>query len=83
MKISAAVPLALLIAYVVTRAEPSRRWRVAGAHIGTAMGIAFIAVVPFMQRSNPTLGMVDLDAARLVDRAARRWSSASSRPWEP
>ncbi len=60
VKISAAVPLALLIAYVVTRAEPSRRWRVAGAHIGTAMGIAFIAVVPFMQSSNPTLGMMDL-----------------------
>jgi hypothetical protein len=60
VKISAAVPLALLIAYVIARAEPSRRWRVAGAHIGTALGIAFIAAVPFMQRSNPTLGMVEL-----------------------
>jgi alpha-1,6-mannosyltransferase len=60
VKISAAVPLVLLIAYVVTRAEPSRRWKVAAAHICTVMGIGFIAVVPFMQRSNPTLGMVEL-----------------------
>ena len=60
VKVSAAVPLALLIAYVIARAEPSRRWRVAGAHIGTAAGIAFIAAVPFMQTSNPTLGMVEL-----------------------
>lgn len=60
VKISAAVPLALLIAYVIARAEPSRRWRVAGSHIGTATGIAFIAAVPFMQSSNPTLGMVEL-----------------------
>ena len=60
VKISAIVPLALLIAYVITRTEPSRRWRVGAAHIGTALGIAFIAVVPFMQRSNPTLGVMDL-----------------------
>jgi Glycosyltransferase family 87 len=60
VKVSAAVPLALLIAYVVTRAEPSRRWRTAAAHIGTALGIAFVAALPFMQRSNPTLGMVEL-----------------------
>ena len=60
MKISAAVPLVLLIAFVATRAEPSRRWRVLGAHIGTAAAIAFVAAVPFMQASNPTLGMVEL-----------------------
>ena len=60
VKISAAVPLVLLIAFVATRAEPSRRWRVLGAHIGTAAAIAFVAAVPFMQASNPTLGMVEL-----------------------
>jgi alpha-1,6-mannosyltransferase len=59
VKISAAVPLALLIAYVVVRA-PAHRWRVAAAHVGAALGIAFVAAVPFMQRSNPTLGMVEL-----------------------
>jgi alpha-1,6-mannosyltransferase len=60
VKISAAVPLALLIAYVVTRAEPGRRWRVLATHVGVVLGIAFVAAVPFMQRSNPTLGMVEL-----------------------
>ena len=59
VKISAIVPLALLIAFVVMRA-PGHRWRVAAAHVGTVAGIAFIAVVPFLQRSNPTLGMVEL-----------------------
>ncbi|MGZ8631469.1 MAG: glycosyltransferase 87 family protein [Actinomycetota bacterium] len=60
VKISAAVPLVLLIAFVAARAEPSRRWRVLAAHIGTAAGIAFVAALPFMQASNPTLGMVEL-----------------------
>ncbi|CAN5690114.1 polyprenol phosphomannose-dependent alpha 1,6 mannosyltransferase MptB [soil metagenome] len=60
VKISAAVPLVLLIAYVVTRNEPARRWRVLAAHVGTAMAITFVAALPFMQRSNPTLGMVEL-----------------------
>jgi len=59
VKISAIVPLALLIAFVVMRA-PGHRWRIAVAHVGTVAGIAFIAVVPFLQRSNPTLGMVEL-----------------------
>jgi alpha-1,6-mannosyltransferase len=59
VKISAIVPHALLIAFVVMRA-PKNRWRVAAAHIGTVAGIAFIAVVPFLQRDNPTLGMVEL-----------------------
>jgi alpha-1,6-mannosyltransferase len=60
VKISAVVPLALLIAYIVTRTDPSRRWKVLAMHVGTALGIAFVAAVPFMQRSNPTLGMVEL-----------------------
>ena len=60
VKISAAVPLALLIAYVVTRTESSRKWKVAASHVGTALAIAFVAGVPFMQRSNPTLGMLNL-----------------------
>ena len=60
VKISAAVPLVLLIAYVATRAEPVKRARVLVAHIGTALGIVPVAALPFLQRSNPTLGMVEL-----------------------
>lgn len=60
VKISAAVPLVLLIAYVATRADPSKRRRVLVTHIATAMGITFVAALPFLQRSNPTLGMLEL-----------------------
>ena len=60
VKISAAVPLVLLIAYVATRAEPGKRARVLVTHIGTAVGIFLVAALPFLQRSNPTLGMVEL-----------------------
>jgi len=60
VKISAAVPLVLLIAYVATRAEPGKRARVLVTHIGTAVGIFMVAALPFLQRSNPTLGMVEL-----------------------
>ena len=82
VKISAAVPLVLLIAFVATRAEPSRRWRVLGAHIGTAAAIAFVAAVPFMQASNPTLGMVELVQHGSGSHRPPSWS-ASSRPWAP
>jgi alpha-1,6-mannosyltransferase len=60
VKVSAAVPLVLLIAYVATRAQPGRRARVLVTHIGTSVAIAFVAALPFLQRSNPTLGMVEL-----------------------
>ena len=40
--------------------SPAAGGRVGAAHVGTAIGIAFVAVVPFMQRSNPTLGMLEL-----------------------
>ncbi len=60
VKASAAVPLILLIVYVVARAAPERRWRVAAAHIGVAGGIGLVISLPFLQSSNPTLGMVQL-----------------------
>jgi len=60
VKVSAAVPLVLLIAYIATRAEPRRRTRVLVTHIGVALGIVFVAALPFLQRSNPTLGMLEL-----------------------
>jgi hypothetical protein len=60
VKASAAVPLVLLIVYVVARAAPERRWRVAAKHIGVAGGIGLVISLPFLQMSNPTLGMVQL-----------------------
>ncbi len=60
VKVSAAVPLVLLIAYVTARAARDKRARVLVTHIGTAVGIVFVAALPFLQRSNPTLGMLEL-----------------------
>jgi alpha-1,6-mannosyltransferase len=60
VKVSAAVPLILLIAYVASRAAPERRVRVLVTHIGTVAGIGLLAVIPFISWQNPTLGMVEL-----------------------
>jgi Glycosyltransferase family 87 len=60
VKVSAAVPLVLLIVYVVARAVPERRRRVALTHVGVAAGIGLVVSAPFLTSSNPTLGMVQL-----------------------
>ena len=60
VKVSAVVPLILLIAYVATRAPRDRRARVLVTHIGTVAGIGLLAVAPFISWQNPTLGMVEL-----------------------
>jgi alpha-1,6-mannosyltransferase len=60
VKVSAAVPLLLLIIYVAARADPARRTRTLAGHIGLAAGISAFAAFPFMQSTNPTLGMVQI-----------------------
>ncbi len=60
IKVSAAVPLLLLIVYLVARAPRPQRLRTAASHIGLAVGISFAAAWPFLQAANPTLGMVEL-----------------------
>jgi len=60
VKVSAAVPLLLLIIYVTARAHPARRNRTLAGHIGLAAGLAAFAALPFMQSTNPTLGMVQI-----------------------
>jgi hypothetical protein len=60
VKVSAAVPLVLLITYVAVRAPVTRRPRVLATHIGLALGISMAAALPFLQSANPTLGMVEL-----------------------
>ncbi len=60
VKVSAVVPLILLIAYIATRAGPERRARVLVTHIGTVVAIGLVAVLPFISWQNPTLGMIEL-----------------------
>jgi hypothetical protein len=54
------VPLVLLIVFVASRTEPGRRARVLASHLGLSIGIAAAVSLPFMQATNPTLGMVQL-----------------------
>jgi hypothetical protein len=60
VKVTAAVPLVLLIVYLVARTEPGRRLQLFAKHAGLAVGISIVVAVPFMQTSNPTLGMLEL-----------------------
>jgi alpha-1,6-mannosyltransferase len=60
VKVTAAVPLALLIAYLVARSEPGRRLGVLAKHAVTAVGLSFVVALPFLQTHDPTLGMLDL-----------------------
>jgi hypothetical protein len=60
VKVTAAVPLLLLVVAVVARTEPGRRARALAAHLGVAAAIALLFALPFLQTSDPTLGMVEL-----------------------
>jgi alpha-1,6-mannosyltransferase len=60
VKASAALPLLLLIVWVVARRPPGRRLRAALAHGGLAAAIGIAVAAPFLQTSDPSLGMVEL-----------------------
>jgi hypothetical protein len=60
VKVSAAVPLLLLLIYLTARADPVRRTRTLAGHLGLAGGLAAFAALPFMQSTNPTLGMIQI-----------------------
>jgi len=60
VKATAAVPLLLLVVAVVARTESGRRARALAAHLGVAAAIALLFALPFLQTSDPTLGMVEL-----------------------
>ena len=60
VKVSAAVPLLLLIAYVVARTARARRTRTLLTHLGLACGMSLAASWPFLQAANPTLSMVNI-----------------------
>ncbi len=60
VKAPAAVPLLLLVAVAVARREPGRRARAALAHAGVAGAIALASAAPFLQTSDPSLGMLEL-----------------------
>ena len=60
VKASAAIPLLLLIVWVVSRRPPGTRSRAVLVHGGVAAGIAVLFALPFLQTEDPSLGMVEL-----------------------
>lgn len=60
VKATAAVPLLLALVVVAARAPRRRRLRALAPHVGLAAGIGLALAEPFLNRTNPTLGMLEL-----------------------
>ncbi|MFB3738141.1 MAG: glycosyltransferase family 87 protein [Candidatus Velamenicoccus archaeovorus] len=60
VKATAVLPLVLLLVAVTARAEPGRRIRTLAAHAGVAVALALVFAAPFLNASDPSLGMVEL-----------------------
>jgi len=60
VKVTAAVPLLLFVVVMVARAPARERWRVLAAHAGVALGIALLGAAPFLNTTDPTLGVFEL-----------------------
>jgi Glycosyltransferase family 87 len=60
IKVTAAVPLLLWWVVVAARAERGHRVRALAPHVGSAVGIAVVVALPFLNASDPTLGGLEL-----------------------
>lgn len=60
VKVTAALPLVLLVIVVVARRPPGERARILAKYVAVAAGIAIVFAVPFMQTRDPTLGQLEL-----------------------
>lgn len=60
VKATAAVPLVLALVVVAARAPRGRRLRALAPHVGLAAGVGLALAGPFLNRTDPTLGMLEL-----------------------
>jgi hypothetical protein len=60
VKATAAVPLLLLVIAAVARRPRDERARALAAHVGVAGALGLLAAAPFLNASDPTLGVVEL-----------------------
>jgi alpha-1,6-mannosyltransferase len=60
VKVTAGLPLLLLVVALVARSPAGKRLREAAVDIGLAAIVAAAFAVPFLQASDPTLGMLEL-----------------------
>jgi len=62
VKASAVVPLILLTVAIAANADPGRRARVLAKYAAVVGGIWLLLAAPFLQSTNPTLGMFELSS---------------------
>jgi hypothetical protein len=60
IKVTAALPLLLLLVWCVARRPPEERRRAAVSHVGLSLGIGLLFALPYFQLQDPTLGMLGL-----------------------
>jgi alpha-1,6-mannosyltransferase len=60
VKATAAIPLLLLLVAVVARRDRGARGRTLLSHLAVAGGIGLAFSIPFLQRKDPSLGMIEL-----------------------
>jgi len=80
VKASAALPLLVLLIVVVARAQPGSKLREFAKHAGLAAGLSLLFAAPFLQSSDPTLGMANLSThtgwlapSKLFGRTLQHW----------
>ena len=62
VKATAFLPLVLLIVWVAWRRPSGERVRAAATHAAVGLAIVLVVAVPFLQRHDPTLGMLELSS---------------------
>jgi hypothetical protein len=60
IKATASIPLLLLVVAAVARRPKGERGRALAAHVGVAGGLGLLAALPFLNASDPSLGMLEL-----------------------
>jgi alpha-1,6-mannosyltransferase len=60
VKATVAIPLLLLIVAAVAARPKGERWRALSRHAAVAGGLVVVAALPFLNASDPTLGIVEL-----------------------
>jgi alpha-1,6-mannosyltransferase len=60
IKVTASLPLLLLLVWCVARRPPQERRRAALTHVGLSLAIVLAFALPYVQAKDPTLGMLGL-----------------------
>lgn len=60
VKLPAAIPLVLLVIAAIARRPRGARSRAFASHVAVAGGLALLVAAPFLNRRDPTLGMLEL-----------------------